>query len=105
MPTRTPATIRRISASSTPPPAPTATAPKAKPPQPAPQPPGEGLAIGIGETRATLLWSREAQPDLPAGMGPWRDRLTALHPRYFRLTVDWARIHMRRSDLERYRVT
>jgi len=79
---------------STPPPAaPTATAPeKATPPQPAPQPPGEGLAIGIGETRATLLWSRAAQPDLPAGMGPWRDRLTALHPRYFRLTVDWARI-------------
>ena len=79
---------------STPPPAaPTATAPeKATPPQPAPQPPGEGLAIGIGETPATLLWSRAAQPDLPAGMGPWRDRLTALHPRYFRLTVDWARI-------------
>jgi hypothetical protein len=77
---------------STPPPAPTATAPPTKPPRPAPQPPGEGLAIGLGETRATLLWSREAQPDLPAGMGPWRDRLTALHPRYFRLTVDWARI-------------
>ena len=77
---------------STLPPAPTATASPAEPPQPAPQPPGEGLAIGLGETRAALLWSREAQPDLPGGMGPWRDRLTALHPRYYRLTVDWARI-------------
>jgi hypothetical protein len=67
---------------------PAKTAPKA----PAAQPPGEGLAVGIGETRATLLWSKEAQPDLPGGMAPWRDRLAALRPRYFRLTVDWARI-------------
>ena len=61
-------------------------------PEVPPQPPGEGLAVGIGETRATLLWSRQARPDLPGGMGPWRDRLTALHPRYFRLLVDWARL-------------
>jgi hypothetical protein len=79
-------------ASTPPAPAPTATTPQAEPAPPAPQPPGEGLAIGIGETRATLLWSQAAQPDLPGGMGPWRDRLTALHPRYFRLMVDWARI-------------
>jgi hypothetical protein len=57
-----------------------------------PQPPGEGLAVGIGETRATLLWSKAAQPELPEGMGPWRDRLAALKPRYFRLVVDWARL-------------
>jgi hypothetical protein len=56
----------------------------------APQPPGEGLAVGIGETRATLLWSKAAQPELPEGMGPWRDRLAALKPRYYRLVVDWA---------------
>ena len=66
--------------------------PRPKPPPAAAQPPGEGLAVGIGETRATLLWSRAAQPELPGGMAPWRDRLTALRPRYFRLTVDWARI-------------
>jgi hypothetical protein len=66
------------------------------PPQPArPQPrpaapPGEGLAMGLTETRPTLLWSREAQPELPSGFGPWRDRLAALKPRYFRLLVDWS---------------
>ena len=73
------------------------TTPPATTPPPAtvkiaPQPPGEGLAIGIGETRGTLLWSTAAQPELPAGMGPWRDRLAALRPRYFRLVVDWSRL-------------
>jgi hypothetical protein len=75
---------------SPPPPAP--RPPATTPPTAAPQPPGEGLAIGIGETRATLVWSRAAQPELPGDMGPWRDRLAALEPRYFRLTVDWARL-------------
>jgi hypothetical protein len=55
-------------------------------------PPGEGLAIGLTETAAPLLWSPEAQPDTPAALVPWRDRLAALRPRYFRLLVDWARI-------------
>jgi hypothetical protein len=71
---------------------PPATTPRPAPAKIAPQPPGEGLAIGIGETRATLLWSQAAQPELPAGMGPWRDRLAALHPRYFRLVIDWSRL-------------
>jgi hypothetical protein len=53
-------------------------------------PPGEGLAMGLTETRPTLLWSREAQPALPAEIAPWRDRLAALKPRWFRLIVDWA---------------
>jgi len=66
---------------------PTATAPK-----PAPQLPGEGLAVGIGEMDASLLWSRAAQPELPSGIGPWRDRLAALKPRYYRLLVDWSRL-------------
>jgi hypothetical protein len=56
------------------------------------QPPGEGLAVGLTEGRANLLWSRDAQPVVPGGMGPWRDRLAALRPRYFRLLVDWARL-------------
>jgi hypothetical protein len=72
-------------------PAPAPTAPPAGP-RPAPQPPGEGLAVGIGETNAALLWSAAAQPQLPGGMAPWRDRLAALRPRYYRLLVDWARI-------------
>jgi hypothetical protein len=72
------------------PPAQTPPAPTA--PKPAPQPPGEGLAVGIGETNASLLWSRAAQPELPGGLGPWRDRLAALKPRYYRLLVDWARL-------------
>jgi hypothetical protein len=74
-------------------PEPVPTAPPAQeaPASPA-APPGEGLAVGIGETQASLLWSPAAQPALPGGLGPWRDRLSALRPRYFRLAVDWARI-------------
>jgi hypothetical protein len=72
---------------------PATTPPPGSPPaKTAPQPPGEGLAVGIGETRATLLWSKQAQPELAGGMGPWRDRLAALKPRYFRLFVDWRRL-------------
>jgi hypothetical protein len=80
---------------------PPAPAPRPAPPapQPAPQPappvvtpPGEGLAIGLTESRPMLLWSRDAQPELPGGLGAWRDRLTALRPRYFRLMVDWSAV-------------
>jgi hypothetical protein len=64
---------------------------RAQPPQPRPAaPPGEGLAIGLTETRPTLVWSRQAQPELPAAFAPWRDRLAELRPRWFRLLVDWA---------------
>jgi hypothetical protein len=64
---------------------------RAQPPQPRPAaPPGEGLAIGLTETRPTLMWSRQAQPELPAAFAPWRDRLAELRPRWFRLLVDWA---------------
>jgi hypothetical protein len=70
------------------------TQPRSKPApaQIPPQAPGEGLAVGIGETRANLLWSKQAQPELAAGIGPWRDRLAALKPRYYRLLLDWARL-------------
>jgi hypothetical protein len=61
-------------------------------PQTSPLPLGEGLAIGIGEPNASLLWSAPAQPELPEGLAAWRDRLAALHPRYYRLLVDWARL-------------
>jgi hypothetical protein len=71
---------------------PATTPPATTAPKPPAQPPGEGLAVGIGETRATLLWSKQAQPELPGDMGPWRDRLAALKPRYFRLFVDWGRL-------------
>src|SRR4051794_22684186 len=46
--------------------------------------------MGLTETRPTLLWSRAAQPEPPSGVGPWRDRLAALRPRYYRLLVDWS---------------
>lgn len=48
--------------------------------------------MGITETRPTLLWSRAAMPEMPNGLGVWRDRLAALKPRYYRLIVDWAMI-------------
>jgi hypothetical protein len=53
-------------------------------------PPPEGIAIGLTETSAPLLWNPAAQPEAPAGFASARDSLTALHPRYFRLMVDWS---------------
>jgi hypothetical protein len=69
--------------------------PRATPTTPAPDlpsQPAEGLAVGITESRPTLLWSREAAPDLPSAFAPWRDRLAAMRPRYLRVLVDWAHI-------------
>lgn len=51
---------------------------------------GAGLAIGLTEPNANLIWSAAARPRLPAGFGPWRDRLASLHPDYLRVVVDWA---------------
>jgi hypothetical protein len=75
-------------------PPPVGTAPPPSPPAPraAAQPPGEGLAVGITETRPTLVWSRIARPELPDGLGVWRDRFGALRPRYFRVLIDWAKL-------------
>jgi hypothetical protein len=58
---------------------------------PAPVPPGAGPALGLTEDNAQLLWS----PDGPRRSGGARfalarEELTALHPTYVRLLVDWA---------------
>ncbi len=50
---------------------------------------GRALAIGVQEFNANLFWSAGARPSLPAPFGPFRDRLAALRPRYFRLLVSW----------------
>jgi hypothetical protein len=63
---------------------------QSKPP-PAKRPPAEiapngGLAIGISEINPDLFWSGKDVGDF----GLWRDRLEALKPPLYRLTVDWA---------------
>ncbi len=73
----------------TPAPRPPST-PQAPEPTIPPQPPGEGLAVGLTETNAGLLANPEVSPSPAPGAAGWRDRLTALRPRYFRLMVDWA---------------
>jgi len=53
--------------------------------------PGFGPAFGLTEDNANLLWSPTAQaPAAAAPFLPARRSLTALHPRYVRLLVDWA---------------
>jgi hypothetical protein len=59
------------------------TAPRVRPP--APKPP---LAIGLSEPDADLLFTAAARPTTP-DLAPWRDRLSALHPAYYRLFIDW----------------
>jgi hypothetical protein len=52
---------------------------------------GRGPALGLTEDNADLLWS-PSSPSRPGGAAfqPAREQLTALHPRYIRLLVDWA---------------
>jgi hypothetical protein len=60
-------------------------------PPPPTRPVVPGPAFGITEGNANLLWSPTAPA--PASAGPFmsaRRELTALHPRYIRLLVDWA---------------
>ena len=80
---------------------PVATAPAPEPPpavttprKPAPKPRSDGrLAIGLGENNANLIWTNAARPELPdPALDPWRDRVEALRPAYYRLPVDWASI-------------
>jgi hypothetical protein len=66
-------------------------APKKPAPPPAKRPPADaaphgGLAIGLTEINPDLFWHGE---DVGA-FAPWRDRLEALKPPLYRLTVDWA---------------
>jgi hypothetical protein len=66
-------------------------APKKPAPPPAKRPPADvaphgGLAVGLTEINPDLFWHGE---DVGA-FAPWRDRLEALKPPLYRLTVDWA---------------
>ena len=66
----------------------TSSATEASPSRPAP-----GPAFGLTEDNANLLWSPSARsPASAAPFLPARRALTALHPRYLRLLVDWAAI-------------
>ena len=56
---------------------------------PAPQPAAPPrLAIGLAELNPHLIAPGEA----PDGFGPWRDRVAALRPQWFRLLVDWSKL-------------
>jgi hypothetical protein len=58
-----------------------------------PQPPAEapGAAFGLTEDNADLLWSPASEaPQQAAPFLAARRELTALHPRYLRLLVNWA---------------
>jgi hypothetical protein len=66
-------------------------APEPGEPPPAKQPPtdiapGGGLAIGLTEINPDLFWHGKDVGDFD----PWRDRVEALEPQVYRLTVDWA---------------
>src|SRR5438128_4252472 len=49
-----------------------------------------GPAFGLTEDNANLLWSPDGSPRAAAGFQAARQELTALHPSYVRLLVDWA---------------
>ena len=65
----------------------------ASPAAPAPSAPAKGLAIGLTESNANLLAASSAgSSEAPPGFGRWRALLSALHPAYLRLVVDWAKL-------------
>ncbi len=68
---------------------------------PLPQLEAKGPAFGLTEDNADLLWSPSAAPDGPFSAA--RSELSALHPTYLRLFVDWAALQpsgQRPADLE-----
>jgi hypothetical protein len=69
--------------------APGATVPRATvpPPEP-PAPPPPRLAIGLAEQNPNLIAPGAVAPEF----APWRDRVAALRPRWFRLMIDWSRV-------------
>jgi len=70
------------------------SAPK-QPPAPPPAPPRRAklrLKTGLSELNANLIWSTEARPQSPPGFGPWRDRVQAMRPDFYRLFVDWSKL-------------
>jgi hypothetical protein len=59
--------------------------------------------MGLGETTAGLLWHPGSGPSDPA-LASWRERVTALRPRLYRLLVDWSKLQpdrARPADLAR----
>jgi len=48
------------------------------------------VPIGLTEADADLLWSPTSAAAVPPAFAPWRAALTALHPTYLRLVLDWA---------------
>lgn len=70
-------------------------------PPPAPVVTESGPALGLTEDDANLLWNPQAAPDGPFSTA--RSQLTALHPTYLRLLIDWAALQPsagRPPDLE-----
>lgn len=69
--------------------------PPAEEDEPAPEPPGpvaEGrLATGLTERNASLLFAGGARPADP-GLEPFRARVEALVPAYYRLSIDWSQL-------------
>ena len=55
----------------------------------------ERLALGITEDNANLLWSPSGAHQPPAAFQDAQRELTALHPAYVRLLVDWAALQPR----------
>jgi hypothetical protein len=66
-----------------------ASAPVAKAPTP-PAPPAARPAFGLTEDDAGLLWNPQQPSRTSPAFAPARQLLTALHPAYLRLLVDWA---------------
>ena len=59
---------------------------------------GRGPALGLTEDNADLLWDPRS-PSRPGGAAfqSAREQLTAIHPRYIRLLVDWAALQPQRE--------
>jgi hypothetical protein len=59
---------------------------------------GRGPALGLTEDNAELLWN-PSSPSRPrdGAFQAARERLTAIHPRYIRLLVDWAALQPQRE--------
>ena len=70
-------------------------APVVVPSSPGRPPTAGGLAIGLTEPNPHLLWSPRARARAPAGFSPWRERLGALRPAYWRLAVYWPHVQPR----------
>jgi hypothetical protein len=51
---------------------------------------GDGPALGLTEDNADLLWNPDGSPGPPAVFRTAARELSALHPSYLRLLVDWA---------------